>query len=297
MAFKWIGKSADGKTITLHRLEENLFRFPDYFNPTWASQNTDLIRTGAALDVETTGLNKDDDQIIEIGIRTFLFNRSTGEILKLQSSYNAFQDPGFPLTEEISELTGITDEMLKGQQIDWNQVNTLLKQVQIVIAHNASFDRPFVDQVSEVSKEKFWACSYKHVDWNLKGFTSPKLDLLCIYHGFFTDAHRALNDADALLHLLGHVDESTHLPYLNELLKNARRVTVNMIASNSPFESKDSLKNRNYRWDAQNRYWAKSILKDDLQSELDWLENNVYSGKFKGRYVEVQPQDAFKAEA
>ena len=68
-----------------------------------------------------------------------------------------------------------------------------------------------------------------------------------------------------------------------------------MIASQSPFESKDQLRLRNYRWDAQNKYWSKEIDQDSLQDELKWLEEVVYIGPFKGRYIEIQPVDHFKA--
>jgi len=90
VAFQWIGKSKDGETITLHKLKLDHFRFPEYFNPDWETRNADLIRRGAILDVETSGLKFDQSKIIEIGIRTFKFNRETGEVLCLSDSYSAF---------------------------------------------------------------------------------------------------------------------------------------------------------------------------------------------------------------
>ena len=295
MGFNWIGKSSDGKTVTLKQLDSSSFRFAPYFNSEWEKLNADLIRMGAVLDVETTGFHQEDDRIIEIGIRQFKFNRETGELLSLGESVSAFQDPGFPLSEDIIALTGITDEMVENQKIDWNQVNSVLSQVQVVIAHNAAFDRPFIDQLSTVSPEKIWGCSLKQIDWNAKGFFSPKLELLSIYHGFFTGAHRALNDAEALLYLLSHTDSSTGKTYFHELLQNAKKTTIHMIAANSPFESKDVLKERGYRWDGKNRYWSKHITQDEQKSELEWLEAVVYLGPFRGKFVEIKPVDHFKA--
>ena len=295
MTFKWIGKSTDGKTVVLNRLEESRFQFPSYFTPEWEKQNAESVRIGAVVDVETTGLSHHRDQVIEIGIRQFKFNRATGEILSLTSSYSALQDPGEPLDEEIVTLTGITDEMLKGQKINWDEVGSLLKSAQIVVAHNASFDRPFLDQSAPVSAEKVWACSLRQVDWTKKGFSSSKLDLLNVYHGFFTDSHRALNDADALLYLLSFKDADTGSPYFLEILNNARKTTVHVVASASPFESKDHLKNRNYRWDVQAKSWSKVIGKEELAAEIIWLETYVYSGTFRGKHTEILPVDQFKA--
>lgn len=293
--FRWIGKSEDGNTVTLRRLEGCPIVTPEYAMPEWLSINTDIVRWGTVLDVETTGLNQSEDAIIEIALRQFSFNKNTGEILSIGKAYSSFQDPGRSISEEITSLTGITDEMVEGKHIDWDQVNAILDESQIVIAHNAKFDRPFIDRKSKISKEKIWGCSYKHIDWYARGFTSSKLELLNIYHGFFTDSHRAINDVDALLYLLslGGVQEAK--PYLHELLGNAKRPMVHVIASSSPFESKDHLKTRGYRWDNTNRFWSKVIFQDELNSELRWLEETVYVGPFAGLTREIALADSFKA--
>ncbi len=295
MAFQWIGKSSDGKTVTLHRLEPHHFQFPEYYSLEWEAANPDSVRVGSILDVETTGLNQSQDQVIEIGVRQFKFNRITGEVLSFGESYASFQDPGIPLSQEVTAITGITDEMVKGQLIDWSAVDQLLINSSIIIAHNAGFDRPFIDRFSEVSPKKVWGCSFKQIDWESKGYTSQKLEVLSIYHGFFNDSHRALSDSDSLIYLLSLKNQMDGNPYLLELLNQARKTMVNVIASQSPFESKDHLKNRNYRWDAPNRHWYKLIEKDELADELRWLEEVVYLGTFKGRHQEIPPVDQFKA--
>lgn len=294
MAFRWIGKSQDGKTVTLHRLEAGHIVAPSYATAEWIQAHSDLVRLGTMLDVETTGLNQSEDSIIEIGLRQFLFNRSTGEVLALAKSYSSFQDPGHPLSAEISALTGITDEMLSGQSINWEQVNSLLSESALIIAHNARFDRPFIDRKSKISSEKIWACSMKQIDWSSKGFFSPKLELLNIYHGFFTESHRALNDADALLYLLSLPTEANKSPYLLELITNAKRPMSQVIASGASFDSKEHLKGRSYNWDNINRFWSKVIFKDEVEKEISWLEDIVYSGPFAGMTRDIALSDNFK---
>ncbi len=297
MAFEWIGKSGDGETITLRKLKEGDFRFPGYFTPEWHAANQDLVRTGVILDVETSGLKFGQSKIIEIGIRKFFFNRDTGEVLQRLDSYSGFQDPGEPLSAEVKAITGITDEMLKGRQIDWPAIESMLEGAQILIAHNAAFDRPFVDSLSKVSARKIWGCSLKQIDWTTKGFPSQKLDLLSVFHGFFTDAHRALNDADALLHLLSHKDSARGSPYLLELLTEARKTTCQLMALSAPFESKDLLKSRGYRWDNEGRTWWREVAQTDLGLETEWLEEYVYSGTFRGKVIEIPPTEHFKGKS
>lgn len=295
MAFRWIGKSADGKTVTLKRLEGCPISIPSYATSEWMKENHDLIRIGTALDVETTGLNQAEDTIIEIGLRQFAFNKNSGEVLALGKSYCSFQDPGRPLSPLITEITGITNEMISGKEIDWNAVNCMLEQSHLLIAHNARFDRPFIDKNSKISNEKIWACSLKQINWSAKGFTTSKLEVLNIYHGFFTDSHRAINDVDALLYLISHKEDSCDKPYLFELLNNARRPMTHIIASSAPFDSKEHLKGRGYSWDNINRFWAKIIFKDEVTDEVNWLEERVYCGPFGGMTREISLSDNFKS--
>lgn len=294
MAFRWIGKSADEATVTLQNLNTLKISTPIYANKNWVQENQNLIRFGAVVDVETTGLNQDLDVIIEIAVRQFIFNKDTGEILASTKSYSSFQDPGFPIPLEIQNITGITDDMVTGQVIDWQQVDNLFSECQIIIAHNARFDRPFIDAKSKISPEKPWACTLKQIDWAAKGFTSSKLELLNIYHGFFTGSHRAINDVDALIYLISLPDSQNETPYLKELITNARRLTVQVVAISAPFDSKDLLKVRGYQWDSTNRYWKKVIFKDDLETEQKWLEESVYHGPSRAMIRDIPLTEAFK---
>ena len=293
MAFNWIGQSEDKKTVMLKAFDGG-FCFADYATDQWIGDNQDKIKTGCVIDVETTGLNQKTDVIIEIGLRLFQFNRLNGDLLKVVEGYSSLQDPLRPLTEDIKRLTGITDEQLKGKQIDWKKVEELLLKSNVVIAHNAGFDRPFLDRTVSASKECHWVCSFKQVDWSEKGFFTSKLEFLSIYHGFYVGAHRALNDADALLHLLSFLDLGTKRSYLDELLQRARKPVVLVSANQSPFESKDALRARGYRWDTQERVWSKMLLKELLDDEIAWMEAAVYNGKFKGIAQEISTKDLFK---
>lgn len=292
--FHWIGKSSDGLTVTLHKFTGK-FSIASYVTPEWIDSNQDKIRTGVVVDTETTGLNKKSDTVIEIALRPFRFNRANGDLVEVLAPYTALQDPGRPLSDDVKRLTGLTDAALAGKSIDWNEVNRILNESQLIIAHNAGFDRPFIESKSTASSSRVWGCSFKQIDWQKKGFSISKLEVLSIYHGFFADSHRALSDVDALLNLLTQSDWTTHKTYLNELLTNARRPLVRMLATNSPFETKDQLKERGYNWDSNNRVWLKMIYQDDLTNEVSWMESAIYKGEFRGKYEEIPIQDNFKA--
>lgn len=285
--------SEDGNTVKLRRFNGH-FPLPSYATEQWCAENQGRLKKGAVVDVETTGLDRRNDLVIELGLRRFEYDPETGDVVRIGESLTGLQDPGRPLSPEISRLTGLTDADLKGQSIDWQRVNELLADVDVIVAHNAAFDRPFFDRFAEKSRNKLWACSFKQISWDEKGFASSKLELLCLFHGYFTAAHRALNDVDALLCLLSFHCKREGKAYFHELLQRADQPYVKVVAASSPFESKDLLKARGYRWDPQARVWQRLILSAQLADEVSWLESSVYRGIFRGLTEEIPALDNFK---
>ena len=93
----------------------------------------------AFLDTETTGVNRANDKIIELALKVATFEKSSGMIVSIDQVYASFNDPGEEISQEITMLTGISNDMVQGQSIDWGMVDTILKDADIVVAHNASF--------------------------------------------------------------------------------------------------------------------------------------------------------------
>ena len=90
-------------------------------------------------DIETTGLHKETDLITEIGAVVL----RNGEVCE---RFNTFADPKRKLPREIVNLTGITDEMLKGAPSQEEAINAFLDFVgdRPLAAHNAEFDMGFI---------------------------------------------------------------------------------------------------------------------------------------------------------
>ena len=173
----------------------------------------------AILDTETTGLDFEKDEIIEIAIRQWVYHKKEHYLIKPLSQYSSLHEPvRNEISELITDLTGITKEDVAGQKIDWELVNKILGGSDFIMAHNAGFDRPMIEAVpelKEMSASKIWTCSFKQVDWDAQGFLSAKQELLCLFHGFHYSGHRALTDIDALGNLLMKGD------YLKEILTGA----------------------------------------------------------------------------
>jgi hypothetical protein len=158
-----------------------------------------LKRLGLIVDIETTGLDPASDRIIELACLPFHFS-SEGAIYDVLPGYAGFEDPGQPLHDEVVRLTRVTDEQLFGQTLDEQAVTTLATPANLIIAHNAAFDRCFLERRFPVFVDKPWACSMRQVPWAEEGWGSAKLDYLLNRCGFFFDDHRAMADCRVVLH-------------------------------------------------------------------------------------------------
>ncbi len=237
-------------------------------------------RTGVVIDLETTGLQAGVDKIIELGMCKFSFD-TAGQIGSILEEMDMFEDPGRSIPPEIVTLTGISDEMVAGKSLDDEQISAFLEGVDIVIAHNAAFDRRFAEIRLPCFKKLPWACSMTDVPWREEGFSGRSLVGLLMQCGFFYEAHRANVDCRATVHLLSQrVASGTRA--MTFLLQQARLSQVRLWAIDSPFESKDALKSRSYQWHAGDRdhprAWSILLDEADVEMEKQWLYTHVYSG-------------------
>lgn len=232
--------------------------------------------TVCVLDVETTGTDRHSDRITELAMQRVRIDQF-GRIVETGRPYSWLEDPGIPIPQEIVAKTGITDEMVAGRSISDGEACGLITSADVVLSHNAAFDRPFVDRRLDLGGQA-WICSLNDIEWRDHGFEGRSLaDLLLRCGWFFQGAHRASADVNALLHLLDHRLD-TGGTVMKELLRTAARSTWVIDAFDAPFSAKDLLKERGYRWDADRKVWRLTMRDDEPALEQRWLSAHVYGG-------------------
>lgn len=228
----------------------------DSANTTKATTTTVII-----IDLETTGIEP-TDKIIEIGMIKCKYNK-TGTLSSIDDMLDMLQDPGMDIGKEVTELTGITNDMVKGKQIDWNKVQEMLQcNPTAVIAHNAKFDRPYFEKMCPNNLP--WKCTVEDIPWRDIGHSTRSLGDLLMREGWFFDAHRAHNDCLATAWLLHIVPDSLRL-----LLEP----TWKIMAWDS-YNVKDILKKQGYRFDSDKKcWWVSTREKETAKSELEYLQS------------------------
>lgn len=151
----------------------------------------------AVFDIETTGLSAATCKITEIGAVII----KNGEIL---GKFNSFVNPGVPIPVNITELTGITDEMVADAPHVGEVLVDFFKFIgnRMLVAHNASFDTGFIRQAAEENGLPFenpyldTVAMSRYMNPDLK---NHKLDTLAKHYklGDFNH-HRASDDAEML---------------------------------------------------------------------------------------------------
>ena len=243
------------------------------------STPTEPTKVGILLDVETTGLDTTSDEVVELGMVKFSYHRD-GTVASVLDRFSSLNEPSKSIPEDAIKLHGITDKMVAGQRIDVEAVNTFVSDAAVVIAHNAAFDRKFAERYWPAFAEKPWACSVNQIEWRSHGFEGSRLGYLLNGIGLFHRSHRAVDDCHALLEILAHPLSGTERSALSLLLENARRKTIRVWAEHAPFDLKDELKKRGYRWspgdEGRRKAWYVDVDEANRDGEIDYLRQSIY---------------------
>jgi DNA polymerase-3 subunit epsilon len=239
----------------------------------------------AVVDVETTGFDLSADAMIQFAMRRLRFD-ADGVITRIGACHSFLEDPGRPIPPEIARLTGVSDADVTGRSFPDGKIEWALNHVDIVVGHNAAFDRKWIEKRFPGATGLPWACSMEDVPWQRRGFDGRKLGFLGVQCGFFFDAHRADVDVDAVVALLGHRFADDGRTALSVMMETARADTWLISAVGAAFEVKDRLRARGYRWSASERVWAKEVRDDERFAEEAWLAAHVYSNEARPRCLE-----------
>lgn len=240
------------------------------------------------LDTETTGLDFNNDKIIELGMVRATYSLDRRMILSINKVYDEFEDPKMPIPSKITDITGITDNMVADKRFDIDKISQMLVGNPLIVAHNAAFDRPFFDRRFEMFKNLAWACSYT-INWDALGNSGKKLEFLLQSRGWFYDAHRACEDCLALIWLM-HIEQDAFSMIIDQALSNEFYVFI----LGNTFEIKDRLKALGYKFDGNKKRWYTKVYSSaDVERQIETV--GEFYDKTQVRYIKLNALERFKA--
>lgn len=245
----------------------------------------------ALVDLETTGFVAGLHEIIEAGIVQVGYSPSIRKITTVYEIFSQFEQPANQISEEITAITGITNEMVEGHTIDDAHAARLINSSAMLIAHNAAFDRSHWDLRFKGMADRVWACSIKDIDWYQLGFESAKLEYLLLKNGYFYSGHRAATDCLAMVQLFNTVPNALH-----ELLQRAKTTSVKIIGKGIKYSDRETVKARGYRWDVNEKHWWTVIPENDFAKEKAYLDD--LCGPNNGNlFIEILANERYGADS
>ncbi|SIQ09176.1 PolC-type DNA polymerase III [Halanaerobium kushneri] len=175
-------------------------------------------------DLETTGLNPSQHEIIEIGAVKIKNGKKIDE-------FKSFINPGVKIPAKITEITGINSSMIADAPDLKTVINQFVDFVEsgVLVAHNADFDYGFIRtalESLEIKKDDYTVLDTLGLSRALvKDSKNHKLNTLAKYFGVdLENHHRALDDAAATAEILSHLleiikeDGSENLDQINNYI-------------------------------------------------------------------------------
>lgn len=155
-------------------------------------------------DFETTGLDSQYDRIIEVGAQKIVN-------FKVVDEFSSFVQVKDSLSPVVTQLTGITEEMLEGEPLIEEIMPKFLKFIDgsLLVAHNASFDMSFLKaEAYRLGIDLDWSafCSLKLARQFLPNLESRSLDALAEYYGLSFEArHRSIGDVKVTVSVIEQI--------------------------------------------------------------------------------------------
>ena len=169
-------------------------------------------------DFETTGLDYENDRIIEIGGLKIVNG-------KMEDEFSTLIKPDIELPVEASKITGITPEMLADQPSIEEKLPEFLQFIEgcILVAHNADFDMSFLrNSARRLGYRLEWPsfCTLRLARLLLPDLESKNLDTLAAHYNLqFEARHRSIGDCKVTSAVLQSLlsNEGAHLTTWNDL--------------------------------------------------------------------------------
>ena len=240
------------------------------------------------IDLETTGLNTKEDLIIEAG--AVLWDTDLGTPVKIYSElvYNLKK----VISPEITEITGITDDMVfeygKSAPIVLEELEELAGMADYVVAHNGNdFDKPMLmsnlARFSGIGGQSNFDRIWLDTKWDIvypKHIKNRSLITLAAEHGFLNPfPHRAVTDVLTTLRIMSCYD-------IHKIIERSSYPEIDIIADVS-YQDRALAKEAKFYWNGEEKLWFTRLKECDVEEKSkEWKFNWYKKSEMKPKGVD-----------
>lgn len=212
-----------------------------------------MIENVLLLDTETGGLDPTKDPLVEIACIRWSVPHAC-----VLSTWSTLVQAEANAAESVNKIPAAALPSASPKPSVFGLLHQLAEKSDIIIAHNASFDRGFLPDLG-----KPWVCSMEDIAWpgaKPGGFSSV-IDLALANDIAVAQAHRALADCQLLARLLERMVEKKM--DLQAMFAHAMRPKAEFLAMAS-FEQKDIVKAHGFKWFPDQKQWRRRMAIEDV---------------------------------
>lgn len=265
-------------------------------------------RNSVFITIDTNGTDPENHDVLRIALQPFTYVLETSEFISAEPLIVDLNAPTrFPITDAITEINGVTPEMVNGKLFNINHLTKVLTQTDLIISQQAWFVRPFLERLIPETATKAWACLIQDIPWEKHGVKKPTLHKLINHFGFFlgedlTSPPFAGKPADAIagVTILNQPISNDGPRVLSVLRQNALtphyRIRV-PTAQGNPMLS--LLKARGYKYRANAHVkpaeWTIDLPAEAVEPELAWLNKNIFPSDTTHKTTEITAFNRYSA--
>jgi|SRR5690625_880730 len=258
------------------------------------------LRTAAFLNIETTGLDPNAHEIIQLSILPFTYTLETNEITSFEPIESQYQQPKAPdgIPNSATLHNGITNTDVQGQHFNLDKLTQIINNTDLLIAHHAAFVRPFTERLLPVTENKPWACLRADIPWLNEGVTRETLEHLSMINGLFFDEFDHEGKVLAAINILTKNLPRSEERILAALRRHAGMTTHRILITNHDISNRHDFQARRYRWSQGDsptlpRGWWKDVHETNLEQELTWLRTTILQDTHDNTEIPTTPYNAF----
>lgn len=176
-----------------HKTKESITNGINRTNPCSSSEIPDEF---IVLDVETTGLDSANNEIIEVAILKYV----NGERV---DSFNTLIKPYRKISKEITKINGITNEMVKSAPRLKDvivKINSYISEAKYIVGYNVEFDMRFISAALGMNNQFIEEVNVidvlEFVRKHYSDLPSRKLEVMKDYFGIQKASHRSATDCE-----------------------------------------------------------------------------------------------------